>query len=238
MLLPALVYDLQFPRTNKIRIGYLLEKIALIIGVLVFNHLISQYYISPALLRSPDEAAIEVVAELIIPFFFLMMMTFYLVFDCVCNGFAEITCFADREFYKDWWNSTTMDEFARTWNIPVHKWLLHHVCMWPSTSNFHVDLESLQSYNIRKHTASIITFLVSGFLHELIMVLCFRMFTPYLFFSQLLQIPLIMLGRDLKGTRVGNCYFWFGLMLGVPLLSVLYCREYYTALARHGNLNV
>jgi len=219
MLLPALVYDLQFPRTNKIRIGYLLEKIALIIGVLVFNHLISQYYISPALLRSPDEAAIEVVAELIIPFFFLMMMTFYLVFDCVCNGFAEITCFADREFYKDWWNSTTMDEFARTWNIPVHKWLLQHVY-----------LESLQHYKISKYTASFITFLFSGLLHELVMVLCFRMFTPFLFCSQLLQIPLIMLGRDLKGTRIGNCFFWFGLLLGIPLIGVMYCREYYTYL--------
>lgn len=28
--------------------------------------------------------------------------------------------FADREFYQDWWNSTSWDEFARKWNKPVH----------------------------------------------------------------------------------------------------------------------
>jgi len=223
MLVPTLVYDTKYPRTSKIRIGYLIEKLALILGVVTFLHLVSQYYIVPALIRSPDESAIEVVAELIVPFFFCIMLIFYLIFDCICNGFAELTCFADREFYKDWWNSTTMDEFARTWNIPVHKWLLHHVY-----------LESLQSYKISKHTASFITFLFSSLLHELVMVLCFRMFTPFLFFSQLLQIPLIMLGKDLKGTRIGNCFFWIGLLLGVPLLSLLYCREYYTNLRNAG----
>lgn len=33
---------------------------------------------------------------------------------------STICSFADREFYQDWWNSTTWDEFARKWNKPVH----------------------------------------------------------------------------------------------------------------------
>lgn len=37
-------------------------------------------------------------------------------FECVCNGFAEFTRFADREFYQDWWNATSMDVFSRKWN--------------------------------------------------------------------------------------------------------------------------
>ena len=28
--------------------------------------------------------------------------------------------FADREFYQDWWNSTSWDQFSRKWNKPVH----------------------------------------------------------------------------------------------------------------------
>jgi hypothetical protein len=60
MMVPTLVYDMHYPRTNRIRVGYLLEKIALIIGIVTFLHLISQYYIVPALIRSPDESAIEV----------------------------------------------------------------------------------------------------------------------------------------------------------------------------------
>lgn len=63
----------------------------------------------------------------------------YLIFECVANVFAEVsdisfshagsvltTCrrrqltyFADREFYQDFWNSTTFDEFSRKWNVPV-----------------------------------------------------------------------------------------------------------------------
>jgi hypothetical protein len=31
--------------------------------------------------------------------------------------------------------------------------------------------------------------------------------------------------------RAGNFFFWFGLILGVPLLATLYCREYYYALS-------
>jgi hypothetical protein len=33
--------------------------------------------------------------------------------ECVCNGFAELSRFADRQFYEDWWNSTNWDQFAR-----------------------------------------------------------------------------------------------------------------------------
>lgn len=44
----------------------------------------------------------------------------------------QLTFFADREFYQDWWNSTTFDEFSRKWNVPVHSFLLRHVCELPA----------------------------------------------------------------------------------------------------------
>jgi hypothetical protein len=33
------------------------------------------------------------------------------------NFMAEITKFGDRQFYKDWWNSSFIDEYWRTWNL-------------------------------------------------------------------------------------------------------------------------
>tara|TARA_R110002050_G_scaffold77407_2_gene165171 strand:- start:986 stop:1195 length:210 start_codon:yes stop_codon:yes gene_type:complete len=33
--------------------------------------------------------------------------------------FASVSMYADREYYEDWWNSTTWDEFARKWNKQV-----------------------------------------------------------------------------------------------------------------------
>lgn len=216
LFFPTLVYELEYPRTNRIRFGYVLEKCAMTVGVMSGLHLISQFYIYPALQRSPNESAIQTIAELVMPFFGSVWLVFYVVFDCICNGLAEITYFADRQFYTDWWNSTTMDEFARSWNKPVHEWLLRHIY-----------LESIENYKMSKSNATFVTFLVSSLLHELVLVCCFRILTPFLFLSQMAQIPLIMLGRDLKGTRMGNCFFWFGIILGVPTISVLYCREYF-----------
>lgn len=40
---------------------------------------------------------------------------------------AELTFFADREFYKDWWNASTIGEYWRLWNMPVHKWMIRSV---------------------------------------------------------------------------------------------------------------
>jgi sterol O-acyltransferase len=36
----------------------------------------------------------------------------------VLNVLAELTYFADRGFYADWWNSVSWDQFARDWNRP------------------------------------------------------------------------------------------------------------------------
>jgi len=196
--------------------GYVLEKCFTAAGIIAFLHLVSDQYIVPIIVESPGVSPVEAVSKLAIPIFFVYMLVFYLVFDCICNGFAELTRFADREFYKDWWNSTTMDEFARNWNKPVHEWLLRHIY-----------LESMETYRLSKNSATHVTFLFSSLLHELFMILCFRMFRPWLFAMQMAQIPLIILGRDLKGTRLGNFMFWFAILLGIPLISILYCREYY-----------
>jgi len=34
----------------------------------------------------------------------------------VCNVFAEVTRFGDRDFYGPWWNARSFAEFSRTWN--------------------------------------------------------------------------------------------------------------------------
>jgi hypothetical protein len=53
------------------------------------------------------------VSSLIIPFTVIWIIVFFILFECVLNGIAELSFFDDREFYQDWWNSTTFDEFAR-----------------------------------------------------------------------------------------------------------------------------
>ena len=58
--------------------------------------------------------------------------------------------FADRQFYDDWWNSTSWDEFSRKWNRPVHTFLLRHVYA-----------SSMSSYKLTRQSAMFFTFLPS-----------------------------------------------------------------------------
>jgi sterol O-acyltransferase len=57
-------------------------------------------------------SVVETISALIIPILFCHIMIFYMMFELILNGIAEVLCFADRRFYDDWWNSTTWDEVS------------------------------------------------------------------------------------------------------------------------------
>ena len=81
--------------------------------------------------------------------------------------------FADREFYQDWWNSTSWDQFSRKWNKPVHTFLLRHV--YAST---------IEGLKLSRTSATFITFLLSALCHELVMAVVTKKIRPYLFLMQ------------------------------------------------------
>ena len=58
--------------------------------------------------------------RLSIPTIIVWLLGFYAMLHCFLNGVAELTRFADRQFYLDWWNAPSLDIFWRKWNIPVH----------------------------------------------------------------------------------------------------------------------
>lgn len=134
--------------------------------------------------------------------------------ECVLNVLAEVTRFADRGFYGDWWNSTSWDQYARDWNRPVHNFLLRHV--------YH---SSISTFHLSKSSATFVTFLLSALVHELMMACMFRKVRGYLFTMQLLQMPLVALSRTklLKGRHtLGNVIFWIGLFVGPSVLTSFY----------------
>ena len=168
------------------------------------------------------------------------LLVFYIIFECVCNFMAEVTKFADRSFYDDCtvslslslsfsdtlnvhiaiagWNSSSFDEFSRKWNKPVHEWLLRHIY-----------LESMRKYKLSKDSAALGTFFFSMILHELALTVAGGRFRPYITVLAMLQLPLISVMRHpmIKGTRLGNLFFWFSQIWGVPMLMILYAREHY-----------
>lgn len=212
-LIPTLVYKLNYPRRSDIRVWYVLERCVALFGTFLVTYVITVNWIIPV---TEDKSAslLSVCLRLMAPMIMCYLMLFYLMFECVCQGFAEITRFADREFYQDWWNSTSMEEFARKWNRPVHHFLLQHVY-----------LTLVFSANMSKSSASMITFLLSSVLHELVMIIVTGKIRGYLFLMQMSQLPLMLLARMQfirRNPLLGNILFWIGLLIGMPILNILY----------------
>lgn len=214
MLVPTLVYELEYPRTDRIRPLYVFEKTAAFMGSFALLYTVTESFIIP-LTPTPGQSFFRSLLDLALPFMIAYLLLFYIIFECICNAFAELSRFADRQFYEDWWNSTSWDEFSRKWNKPVHTFLLRHV--YAST------LASCPS--LSRTGAMVVTFLLSAAAHELVMVIVTHKIRLYLFLMQLAQIPLILVSRApaiKRNKLLGNVVFWLGLYAGFPLLCVAY----------------
>ncbi|EIW79413.1 hypothetical protein CONPUDRAFT_59491 [Coniophora puteana RWD-64-598 SS2] len=212
-LIPTLVYELEYPRTDRIRPIYVFEKTTAFMGSFALLYTVTESFIIP-LTPTPDQSFFRSLLDLALPFMIAYLLLFYIIFECICNGFAELSYFADRQFYEDWWNSTSWDEFSRKWNKPVHTFLLRHV--YAST---------LSTYPISRFTAMFLTFLLSAAAHELVMTVVTKKIRMYLFVMQLAQIPMILVSRApfiKRNKLMGNVVFWLGLYAGFPLLCVAY----------------
>jgi sterol O-acyltransferase len=224
--LPTLVYELDYPRQESTNWWYVAEKTAATFGVLGVMMVVSQGFIYPAVAHTVamKEAGMPleerwkefpfIVSEMLFPLLIEQLLTWYVIWECILNVLAEVTRFADRGFYGDWWNSVSWDQYARDWNRPVHSFLLRHV--------YH---SSISTFHLSRNAATFVTFLLSALVHELCMAILFKKVRGYLFTMQLLQMPLVTLSRTklLKGrTVLGNVIFWLGLFVGPSFLTSLY----------------
>ncbi|KAJ3313335.1 hypothetical protein HDV04_002141 [Boothiomyces sp. JEL0838] len=219
LLVPTLVYELHFPRTSRFRLWYFLERTFSLFVSIGLLYLVIEHQCTPVFLQMPNQTFLDTLMDLLIPCMMCYLLIFYIIFECVCNAFAELTCFADREFYADFWNASSFGDFARDWNKPVHHFLLRHVFK-----------ESMENLKISKQDATFITFFLSSCMHELVFFIIGKRLRMYLFFMQMFQLPLIFLStlKIFKGRAIlGNVFFWFGMYLGPPILTVAYLREVY-----------
>lgn len=224
--LPTLVYDLEYPRQERINWWYVAEKSAATLGVIWIMIIISQAYIYPIVIATvkQKEAGVSlderwkefpwVVSDMLFPMLLEQLLSWYVIWECLLNVLAEVTRFADRGFYGAWWNSVSFDQYARDWNRPVHNFLLRHV--------YH---SSISFFHLSKLQATFFTFFLSAIIHEVLMFCLFKKVRGYLFTFQLTQLPLaafsktkFMKGRD----TLGNIIFWFGLFIGPSLITSLY----------------
>ncbi|PPQ64222.1 hypothetical protein CVT24_008598 [Panaeolus cyanescens] len=213
-LIPSLVYELEYPRTDRIRPLYLFEKTVATFGTFALLYTVTESFILPYTAIASQQSFLRSLLDLALPFMMAYLLLFFIIFGTSIPMKSVLSTVYTEIDGHPRWNSTSWDEFSRKWNRPVHTFLLRHVYA-----------ATIMSYKLSRTTAMFVTFLLSACVHELVMAVVTRKFRMYLFILQLIQIPLIMVGRipAIKRNKLlGNVVFWLGLYAGFPLLCVAY----------------
>ncbi|KAI9843335.1 MAG: hypothetical protein M1837_006461 [Sclerophora amabilis] len=213
ILCPTLCYELEYPRTERTQWMELMWKSLAVFGCIFLLTITSEEFILPVMTESASRlegveslsemglVLAESISMLLFPFMVTFLLVFLVIFEYVLGAFAEITCFADKRFYSDWWNSTDWLEFSREWNIPVHHFFRRHVY---GASRPHMS----------RPMATLITFLVSAVGHELVMACITKKLRGYGFLAQMLQLPIVMIQRTkmVRGRTLFNMCSLYVLM--------------------------
>ncbi|CAB3231036.1 unnamed protein product [Arctia plantaginis] len=224
MLAPTLCYELNFPRTGRIRKRFVIKRLLeLIFGVNLVLALFQQWMI-PSVKNSVETFSkmdpiriTERLLKLAVPNHLLWLCFFYLTFHSFLNLMGELLQFADRNFYSDWWNANNINVFWSSWNMPVHMWAVRHV------------YKPITERGYTKVVAGIVVFLISAFFHEYLVSVPLQMFRIWAFLGMMAQPPLAVISRIAEkrlGPRYGNIMVWSSLILGQPLAIMMYYHDY------------
>jgi diacylglycerol O-acyltransferase-1 len=134
-----------------------------VFGLAIAIWIASAQYAAPLLQNSLDKMAsldfvsiVERVMKLSTVSLFCWLCGFFALFQSSLNGLAEIMRFADREFYAEWWNVSSVREYWTSWNKPVTNFMRRHV------------YSPLVGRGMPPALAQIVVFFLSAVLHELL----------------------------------------------------------------------
>lgn len=233
---PTLVYQPVYPRTPRVRWRFVARHIAELIVLVVVMWFIVRQYAVPILENSLQRMATErqgnnnklqtsTLQNLVLMGERLMklatvsilvwLLGFFALFQSFLNLLAELTRFADRDFYQDWWNSGSLGTYWKLWNRPVSNYFRRHLYIPMLKRGFSTFQSSLS------------VFFVSAVLHEVMVGIPTHNVLGFAFFSMMLQVPLILVTAPLErmrgpGSTIGNMVFWLAFFLGQPLGVLVY----------------
>lgn len=222
MVFPTLCYELEYPRTERIRKRFLIKRVVEFLILMQLDIALIQQWIVPTVANSVTpfrqmqfSHMLERLLKLAVPNHVIWLIWFYMFFHSLLNIIAELTRFADREFYRDWWNSESVYYFWANWNIPVHKWCARHLYI------------PMMSLGFDKCQASTAVFLVSAFFHEYLVSVPLKMFRMWAFTGMLIQLPWARFVSAYFNNQFANVAVWVSLIIGQPLCILMYYHDYY-----------
>ncbi|KAL5106293.1 Diacylglycerol O-acyltransferase 1 [Taenia crassiceps] len=222
MFAPTLCYELNFPRTFSIRKRFLLKRVLELLCLSQVIVMLVQQWMVPVLkssvtpfIRSRWIYTLERLLNIAIPNHLIWLLCFYAIFHSYLNVLAELMKFADRCFYEDWWNASSVSQFWSSWNIPVHRWCRRHI------------YKPMLVRGYTRFAASCVVFFVSAFFHELMVSVPLKMPRMWAFLAMLGQQPYALLVHYYcpKGGKLGNMAMWLTLILVQPYFCLPKCTE-------------
>lgn len=226
MLAPTLCYEINFPQRPKIRKWFLfwitLEVIIIpLLGMTLLNQwALPIMAVTAKAYNEMDmwelfKAYIDLVVWNTV---FWIMMSFWL-FHSTLNWLGEVLRFADRDFYRDWWNADSVRSFWNRWNLPVHRWCWRHI------------YNPLVSAGFTKFQAQMAVFGVSAVFHEYIMSLPLKKVYGVAFAGMAIQLPLFYLYDNViheRFPKIGNGLIVVLFIFVMPLVVILYYCKYFS----------
>jgi len=225
---PTLIYQTNYPRTDSIRLGFVVKRLTETALCVLYTYAIFVRYILPHLHEMTGDFKELLLAtfKVMLPGIAVSLLAFYGILHCWLNAFAELTRFADRHFYSDWWNSTSWGTYYRKWNFVVHKFLHRHIFM-----------DCLVVFHQSKNVAMWITFIISAVVHEYVIAVSLGFYKPVMFVLFIVPgVLFIYLTKLMRGSRMWNIFMWAMLIIGHGVLVALYSRGWY--FHYHGNANI
>lgn len=231
---PTLIYQPVYPRSPRVRWVFVAKRMAEVFCLSVFIWFASAQYATPVLVNSLDKIAsldftsiLERLLKLSTISLAIWLAGFFALFQSFLNALAEVMRFGDRSFYDPWWNSGSLGAYWRTWNKPVYQYFKRHV------------YSPLLGRGFSPRAASLMVFLLSAILHEVLVGIPTHNIIGVAFFGMFLQLPLIAITAPLEkmqsatGRLLGNCIFWVSFtVLGQPFAALMY---FYAWQAKYGS---
>ena len=221
MFAPTLVYRDNYPRTKATNWGLVAQYFAEILGSIIYTYCLFDRFCVPVFrnLKVKElnlNGYLHLISICVLPGALMQLMIFFSFLHCWHNAFAEMMRFGDRQFYLDWWNSTSYNNYYRTWNTLVQDWLYSYI--------YH-DLYAIFGKKYRALCQFSVIF-ISSIFHEHILSFTFGFFYPVMFvlFS---GFGFICMFIPRGNSAPWNVFIWTSLFTGIGIQICLFSVEWY-----------
>ncbi|XP_057293028.1 sterol O-acyltransferase 1-like [Hydractinia symbiolongicarpus] len=226
LFIPTLIYRDNYPMTPYVRWDFVVKNFLQVLGCIAYTYFMFARFCVPVFQNTGKEKGnirtlLLSAFSCMLPGVLVLLVAFFAILHSWLNAFAEMTRFADRMFYRDWWNSNSFSSYYRMWNVVVHDWLYAYI---------YKDFNYLFGRRGRGF-AAILVFFISACFHEYILAVAFRFFYPALLFMFGGVGLVFFFVRPKKGSNnpLWNIYLWVSLTMGSGILMTMYSVEWYAS---------